>query len=340
MKVAILLKHLKPVKALTFALCLLLITFICLSPALAFVEKTEEFYVADYAGVLSDETEKNIIAENLKLYEATGGQIVIVTVQYLDGYYSDEYANQLFNDWGVGSAEKNNGMLLLLATMEGKAWLTQGAGIANDFTNDYINELLDDYFWKDFDRGDFDAAVNKLFPQLIGWYEDYYGSSGNDGYYYYDDDGYNYHYDYDYDYHYDYRPGIFSFGWGLGGFSIVSVFIIFVIIFFLLAFIGSIFGRSRRRYIFFGPRIRPRWGRGFPPPPPPPPPPGAFRPHSNFNNSSFGGSRRSGGSSFGGFSSSGSRSGGGFSGGGGAGRGGGGFSGGGGRGSGGGGGRR
>jgi uncharacterized protein len=87
-------------------------------------------------------------------------------VQYLDGYYSDEYALQLFNDWGVGDAEKNNGMLLLLATMEGKAWLTQGAGIKNDFTDTYINELLDEYFWKDFDKGNFDAAVNKLFPKL------------------------------------------------------------------------------------------------------------------------------------------------------------------------------
>ena len=319
-------------KALRLALCLLLVSVICLGPALAFVEKTEEFYVADYAEVLSQTTKDYIISENQRLYEETGGQIVVVTVQYLDGYYSDEYALQLFNDWGVGSADKNNGMLLLLATMEGKAWLTQGSGIMYDFSDDYIGELLDDYFWKDFDRGDFDGAVNKLFPQLINWYDNYYGSSKG-GYDYYDNSGGNYYNNYDNGYTYN-QPGVYSIGWGLGGFSIVSIFIGFIVIFFLLAFVGSIFGRSRRRYFFFGPRIGPRWGRGYPPPPP-----GGF--YNNFYGGGFNSSHnhRTGGGFGGGFG--GSNHGGGGFGGGGAGRGGGGFSGGGGgRGSGGGGGRR
>ncbi len=37
-------------------------------PCLAFVEKTEEFYVADYAQVLSQATKDYIISENQRLY--------------------------------------------------------------------------------------------------------------------------------------------------------------------------------------------------------------------------------------------------------------------------------
>ncbi len=288
-------------------ICIFALLFIVLTPALAFVEQTDAFYVADYAEVLSRETEDYIVSANQKLYSETGGQIVIVTVQYLDGYYSDEYALQLFNDWGVGDAEKNNGMLLLLATMEGKAWLTQGAGIKNDFTDTYINELLDEYFWKDFDKGNFDAAVNKLFPKLLAWYEDYYQSgAGGNGYDYdYDNEGYGYYYE---PYH---------VSGGLSFFPAVSIFAVIFFFICIIAFLGSVFGRTRRRFFFFGPRIGPRWGGGYYNPLPP----GVFftrGPRGPGSSGGFGGGRGGGFGGGGGFSSGGGggRSGGGFGGGG------------------------
>ena len=121
---------------------------------------------------------------NAALEKSTGGQIVVVTVEYLDGLKSSEYAVQLMNDWRVGDAKKNNGMLLLLATQENKAWLTQGAGIKEVFTDNKINSLFDKYFWKDFDKGNYDKAVNAMFKQLVGWYESNYKvniQGGNSG---------------------------------------------------------------------------------------------------------------------------------------------------------------
>lgn len=163
-----------------FAAALLLIVLaavFCASPALAVVGQSEEYYVADYAGVLSEATKSDIIAVNGALEQyCEGAQIVVVTVEYLDGMYSDEYANKLFNDWGVGSSSANNGMLLLLATEEGKGWLAVGAGIDNVFTDNTANKYLDSYLWDKFDAGDFDGAVCTLMPQLIVWYESYYGN--------------------------------------------------------------------------------------------------------------------------------------------------------------------
>ncbi len=144
------------------------------SPASAIVGKGGSFYVADYANVLSDATEQNIISTNASLEKATGGQIVVVTVEYLEGLKANEYAVRLMNEWGVGDKTKNNGMLLLLATQENKAWLTQGAGIAGTFTDAKINDMLDKYFWKDFDKGNYDAAVNAVFRQMVAWYESNY----------------------------------------------------------------------------------------------------------------------------------------------------------------------
>lgn len=323
---------------------MLILSLLCV-PALAVVPASEEFYVADYADVLSNVTEELIINYNDALeQQCKGAQVVVVTVNYLDGMYSDEYANQLFNDWGVGSAEENNGVLLLLAVGENKAWLTVGSGLSGSLTDSRISDMLDRFFWPDFDAGEYDVAVNTLFMQLLYWFDDYYGSSvvaSNPDYqqeapsqtpyqeYYYEGEP-----------HYD---GSYS-AW-----NFVNVVFVFLIIVVVLIVLVSTSSRRRRYYggyggyrntfffpffpFFFGRRYRP--GPWNPPPPPPPPGSGSARNNTRNNRwggggfgggSGFGGGGRSGGfgggrgGGFGGFGGGRGSGGGGFSGGGGAGR--------------------
>lgn len=145
------------------------------STAFAVVGVGDDFYVNDTADVLSDRTKKMIDDFNGDLeYYCSGAQIVVVTVEYLDGMYSDEYAGALFENYGVGSSTYNNGMLLLLATGENKAWLTVGKGICNAFTDDMVDDYFDTYFWEDFDNGDYDTAVYNMVYNLAWWFADYY----------------------------------------------------------------------------------------------------------------------------------------------------------------------
>ncbi len=157
----------------------LLIAVLVLSaafPALAVVDKSDEYYVADYAEVFSQSFEDWIISVNGDLeYYCSGAQLVVVTVDYLDGMYSDEYAMTLFNNWGVGSKSENNGMLLLLAVKENKAWLTVGKGLSSSLTEETINSYFDKYFWDDFDNGKYQDATQSMMNALLQWYADYYG---------------------------------------------------------------------------------------------------------------------------------------------------------------------
>ena len=147
-------------------------------PAHAVVSQSSGFYCADYANVLSADTEQMIIDYNGALeQQCRGAQLVVVTVDYLDGMYCDEYAYQLFNDWGVGSGQYNNGMLLLLAVEESKAWLAYGLGLNSEISSDDVDNLMEKYFWDDFDAGEYDKAVTKLFKALLKWYDDLYGSN-------------------------------------------------------------------------------------------------------------------------------------------------------------------
>ena len=160
----------KRVITLVLALVLLVPTGV-----MAVVQPGADFYVTDEAGVLSPDTEQLILSLNSDLeYYCEGAQIVVVAVNYLDGMYADEYAIKLFNDWGVGDKTANNGMLLLFAVKENKGWLTAGAGISGAFSDEVADNFLNEYFWDEYDAGNYDTAVDTLFSSLIHWYEEYY----------------------------------------------------------------------------------------------------------------------------------------------------------------------
>ena len=159
---------------------LLLILLLCVpSAAFAVVEAPAEIYVGDYANVLSAETEQYIIEQNQALAQATGAQIVIVTVDFLDGMEIEDYAYTIFNDWGIGDAEKNNGLLLLLAIGEENYWAMQGSGLEGVLSSGMLGDYLYEYLEPDFAAGDYDAGVYKVFNAFLGWFQEYYDGSGS-----------------------------------------------------------------------------------------------------------------------------------------------------------------
>ena len=75
-------------KFFTFLMALALVLSLGIS-AYAVVDKSDSFYVADYANVLSADTEQRICDYNGALeQQCNGAQIVVVTVDYLDGMYA------------------------------------------------------------------------------------------------------------------------------------------------------------------------------------------------------------------------------------------------------------
>ena len=141
----------------------------------AVVDPPENTYVADYAGVLTADTEEYIIDKNQTLNGATGGAIEVVTVDFLDGMAIDDYAYELFNAWGIGDAEAGNGLLLLLAIGEENYYAMPGEGIADSLPASTLDDYLWSYLEADFAAGDYDAGVRKVFDALYSWYESYYG---------------------------------------------------------------------------------------------------------------------------------------------------------------------
>ena len=71
--------------------------------------------VVDDASVLSPPGEQEL-ADLLERHEAaTSNQVVVLTITGLEGESIEEYALRVARSWGLGTAERDNGVLILVA---------------------------------------------------------------------------------------------------------------------------------------------------------------------------------------------------------------------------------
>ena len=129
----------------------------------------EGAYALDKSGVLSAETENHIARYNQYLAESCGAQICVVTIPTMDyvGYDDIEnYAYDLFNAWGIGDKDEDNGVLLLLVTDDELCWCLQGEGIEDTLSSSAISDILTENMQDDFYAGEFDSGTKKTFDAL------------------------------------------------------------------------------------------------------------------------------------------------------------------------------
>lgn len=129
----------------------------------------EGAYALDKSGVLSSETENHIARYNQYLAESCGAQICVVTIPTMDyvGYDDIEnYAYDLFNAWGIGDKDEENGVLLLLVTDDELCWCLQGEGIEDTLSSSAISDILTENMRDDFYAGEFDSGTKKTFDAL------------------------------------------------------------------------------------------------------------------------------------------------------------------------------
>lgn len=151
---------------LAFTLLLFLTAFPALAAA-SVLQPTDDFYVCDSADVLDEATEGHIVLNNDALYEACGAQIVIVTVESTGTTSLEDYAYTLFNDWGIGSSSRNNGLLLVMAIADDDYWLVQGTGLQDYITAGDLDDMLFDELEPSFAEKDYSTGARKLFDALF-----------------------------------------------------------------------------------------------------------------------------------------------------------------------------
>ena len=140
-------------------------------------DQTDAFYVYDEANVLDTETKTYIVGKNVDLYDKCGGQIVVACVNTTGNYDIKDYAYALFNKWKIGSADKNNGVLILLSIDEDDYWVLQGNGLETLLQSGTLKLMLNDYLEPYFAKKQYADGVRSLFDALIEKYEQIYSVS-------------------------------------------------------------------------------------------------------------------------------------------------------------------
>ena len=114
--------------------------------------------VNDFGNYLTD---AESLESTLEYYnKSTSNQVAVVLLATTNGDDISDFAIKLFNKWGIGSnAQKDNGVLILLAIDDRKLFIVTGRGV-EDVLPDIICKHIIEQDMKPFlKNGDYDGAV-------------------------------------------------------------------------------------------------------------------------------------------------------------------------------------
>ena len=118
-------------------------------------------------------------SSDLAFNDSTSSQVAVVIMSSVGNYDIADYAVQLYNKWGIGQKEKNNGVLILVAKDDRKVFITTGYGMEGILPDALCKRIVDNDMLPNFKAGNYyegiDQAVNSIMSIVHGEYtaEDY-----------------------------------------------------------------------------------------------------------------------------------------------------------------------
>lgn len=115
--------------------------------------------VVDNADLLSRQTENTLTALLDEHEKATTNQVVVVTLENLQGYTIEEFGYQLGRTWGIGQAGRDNGALLIVGKEERKVRIEVGYGLEGALTDALSADIIQRVILPQFKLGQFDEGI-------------------------------------------------------------------------------------------------------------------------------------------------------------------------------------
>lgn len=113
----------------------------------------QDKYVNDFADVLTPEEESELRDVFSQVENETTAEMVFVSVQNVSPLGVDQYTFELASEWGVGKADKDNGLVILYAKDENRVWVATGYGVEGILPDSRVGRMLDEYYVPSRDLG-------------------------------------------------------------------------------------------------------------------------------------------------------------------------------------------
>jgi uncharacterized protein len=126
--------------------------------------------IYDQADLLPAAEEASLDQRLREFNKQTGNAVIIATVNSLQGESASDFATKLYVAWGIGGAERDTGVLLLVAPNERKVWIRVGYGLEPYITDILSGRIVRNEITPRFKAGDMaggiEAGVKALLDQL------------------------------------------------------------------------------------------------------------------------------------------------------------------------------
>lgn len=123
--------------------------------------------VNDYANMLTP-AQINALEQKLVAYnDTTSTQIVIAIVKTVGDYAMVDYALKLGREWGVGGKKFNNGVVILIAKDDRKAFIATGYGMEGPLPDATCKQIVDHDIIPNFKRENYYGGLDKATDDII-----------------------------------------------------------------------------------------------------------------------------------------------------------------------------
>jgi len=123
--------------------------------------------IVDQANIISADARSAIEPKLADLEAKSGIQLVVATVNSLEGQEIEPYANELFRAWKLGEKAKNNGVLLLVAPKERRVRIEVGYGLEGTLTDALGKVIITNAITPRFKAGDFSDGISRGIDDII-----------------------------------------------------------------------------------------------------------------------------------------------------------------------------
>lgn len=125
-------------------------------------------FVNDYANIYSTEFKASLESQLVQLEKDTGAELAVVTINSLEGDYIENTAVDLFEQWGIGKADKDNGLLLLIAFEDREIRIEVGYGLESVITDAIAGRIIRNQLTPNFKKEDYETGTQAAVDQLTG----------------------------------------------------------------------------------------------------------------------------------------------------------------------------
>lgn len=136
---------------------------------------TEQTAVYDYANILSAAQERALEQKLIRYADTTSTQIVIATIESLKGEDIGILTPRWLHQWGIGQADKDNGVLVLLSKNDRRIHISPGYGVEQYLTAGQLGQMIRNVIIPQFKASGYytglDAGTTAIMQMLNGTYK-------------------------------------------------------------------------------------------------------------------------------------------------------------------------